>query len=229
MFLPLHDGAPLRFLRRPVVTYLLILSNVAIYLTVSQGLLGDPERIDLALGAIPAVLLDHASLEKGLALVPAPLTPITSQFLHAGFGHLAGNMLFLWVFGDNVEDAFGSLRYFAFYLACGVAGTLAFALADPTSEAPLIGASGGISGVVVAYLLLYPRLRVFGLAFNLVPLRLPAVWFLGAWIAVQILSALASEHSEVAFWAHVGGIACGAALTPLLRRAAAPLFSERTA
>jgi membrane associated rhomboid family serine protease len=175
------------------------------------------------------VLLDHASLAKGLALIPEPLTLLTSQFVHGGFGHIIGNMLFLWVFGDNVEDAMGSARYIIFYLACGIGGALAFSIADPMSQAPLIGASGAISGVVVAYLILYPRMRVFGLVLNILPLRLPAIWCLGGWISLQLVSALSSEHSEVGFWAHVGGIVCGALLTPFMHRSAAPLFSPRRA
>ncbi len=229
MFLPLHDGAPMRFLRRPIVNFALIGLNVLVFLLMSAGVLGDTERIDLALGTIPAVLFDHSTLAKGLAIVPEPLTLLTSPFIHGSFGHIAGNMLFLWVFGDNVEDAMGSLRYLGFYFACGVAGALAFCLADPTSQAPLIGASGAISGVVVAYLILYPRIRVLGLVLNIIPLRVPAIWCLGGWIALQVVSALTTEHSEVGFWAHVGGVVCGAALTPLLHRAAAPLFSQRRA
>ena len=227
MFLPLYDGAPLRFLRRPVVNYALIATNFLIFFLMTAGAFGDADRIDLALGAIPAVLFDHSALAKGIALVPAPLTLLTGLFIHANFAHIAGNMLFLWVFGDNVEDAMGSSRYLAFYLTCGVVGALVYGLMDQTSQAPLIGASGAISGVVTAYLVLYPRMRVFGLVLNILPLRLPAVWCLGGWIALQVVSALTNQGSNVGFWAHVGGIACGALLTPFLHRPAAPLFDQR--
>ena len=229
MFLPLPDGAPLRFIRRALVNNALIALNILIFIAMNAGLFGDTERLDLALGVIPAVLLDHSTLAKGIALVPAPMTLLTSVFIHAGFAHLIGNLIFLWVFGDNVEDAMGSGRYLLFYLACGVAGGLVYAATGPLSESPLIGASGAISGVVAAYMLLYPRMRVFGLLLNILPLRLPAAWCLGAWIALQLISALGAEHSEVGFWAHVGGIACGLALTPLLHRPGAPLFGSRTA
>jgi len=229
MFLPLYDGAPMRFLRRPVVNYALIALNILVFLAMSQGLLGDTDRLDLALGAIPAVMFDHSTLAKGLALVPEPATLLTSLFVHANLAHISGNMLFLWVFGDNVEDAMGSVRYLAFYLLCGMAGALMYCVADTTSEAPLIGASGAISGVVAAYLILYPRMKVFGLVLNILPLRLPAIWCMGAWIVVQIISALGNDQSGVGFWAHVGGLGCGALLTPFLHRPAAPLFSSREA
>ncbi len=227
MFMPLYDGAPLRFMRWPLVNCTLIAINVAVFLAMNAGILGDVERLDLAFGAIPAVLMGQSSLAKGLALIPEPFTLLTGLFIHAGYGHIIGNMLFLWVFGDNVEDAMGSARYLVFYLACGIAGALLYAFADPASEAPLIGASGAISGVVVAYMLLYPHIRILGLLLNLIPLRMPAVWCLGAWAFLQIVSALSNEETGVGFWAHVGGIVCGAILTPVFHRVEAPLFSSR--
>lgn len=136
--------------------------------------------------------------------------------------HMATNMLFLWVFGDNVEDAMGSPRFLAFYLLCGVAGAFAYVLTAPHAQAPLIGASGAIAGVVVAYLLFYPRVWIFGLAFNIVPFRVPAWAATGAWIAAQFVAALTLPRGEVSFWAHVGGVLAGAALTPFFRRADAP-------
>ncbi len=227
MFLPLYDGAPMRFLRRPVVNYSLIALNAVVFGLMASGVVGDTDRLDLALGTIPAVLFDYSALAKGIGLVPEPVTLLTSLFVHANIAHIGGNMLFLWVFGDNVEDAMGSGKYLAFYLLCGVAGSLAYSVADPTSTAPLIGASGAISGVVAAYLMLYPSMRVFGLVMNILPLRLPAAWCLGAWIALQVVSALTNGDSSVGFWAHVGGICCGAVLTPIFHRAGAPLFSSR--
>ena len=228
MFIPLHDGVPLTYLRRPLVNYVLIFSNILIFVLVAYGPLDRP-RLELALGFIPAVLFDKAVLAKGLALVPGWVTLFTGMFLHGGWMHLAGNMLFLWVFGDNVEDAMGSLRYLVFYVASGVAGALLYAVMAPTSQAPLIGASGAIAGVIAAYLIFYPRVRVFGLAFNYIPLRIPAAWILGAWFLFQIGSALMAKDSEVGWWAHVGGFALGALLTPFLRRREVALFSPRVA
>jgi membrane associated rhomboid family serine protease len=217
MFIPLYDGVPLTRLRRPLANYALIAINVIAFVVVTYGPL-DPQRIDLALGMIPAVVFDHAVLAKGLALVPAWVTPFTGMFLHASWLHLAGNMLFLWVFGDNVEDAMGSARYVVFYLASGFAGAMLYALMAQTSQAPLIGASGSIAGIIAAYMILYPRARILGLAFTYIPLRIPAVWMLGVWFLLQLFAALTSAGADVGWWAHVGGFAFGALLTPVLRR-----------
>lgn len=228
MFIPLHDGVPLTYLRRPVANYALIAANILIFVVVNYGPV-DTQRIDLALGVIPAVFFDHAVLAKGLALVPAWMTFLTGMFLHASWLHLGGNLLFLWVFGDNVEDAMGSLRYTGFFVAAGIAGALLYAIMAPTSQAPLIGASGGIAGVIAAYLILYPRARVFGLAFTYIPLRVPAAWVLGAWFLLQIFAALTATETDVGWWAHVGGFAFGAITVPLLRRREVVLFSPREA
>lgn len=227
MFIPLHDGTPMRHLAAPRTAWTLIAVNVGVWLAGRFGLFGDMARVDTALGAIPAVLLGHAELAASLALVPSWATPFTAMFLHGNLFHLVGNMLFLWVFGDNVEDAMGHLRFLLFYLACGLAGTLLYAGMAPQSEAPLIGASGAVSGVIVAYLMLHPRVRVFGLVFNWLPLRIPAYWCLGLWIVFQIVNAVLGGESEVGWWAHVGGILAGAVLTPLMRRPGVVLFSAR--
>lgn len=229
MFIPLYDGVALRFMKRPNATYVILGLNIAMYLLVSSGLLGNEGRIDVALGMIPAVLFGTAKVDPSIALVPGVLTIFTGIFLHGGFLHLTGNMLFLWVFGDNVEDAMGSLRFTIFYLACGIAGALLFAIVRQDSQSPLIGASGAISGVVVAYLMLYPRVHVFGLAFAWLPISIAALYVILAWITLQIGSALFSSDPEVGWWAHVGGIAAGALLTPLLKRPQVPLFGTRTA
>jgi len=229
VFIPLYDGVALRFMKRPNATYAILGLNVLMYLLVSSGLLGNENRIDVALGMIPAVVFGSAKIDPSIALVPGMLTFFTGIFLHGSFLHLLGNMLFLWVFGDNVEDAMGSLRFTAFYLACGIAGALLFALVRQESQSPLIGASGAISGVVVAYLMLYPRVHVFGLAFSWLPISIAAFYVILAWIALQIVSALFSSDPEVGWWAHVGGIATGAVLTPLLKRAEVPLFGTRMA
>ena len=227
MFVPIHDGAPLRHIVRPHVTWTLIAVNVAIWAAGALGWLGDIARLDTALGVIPAVVLGEARLAPDLALVPTWMTLVTSMFLHGGFFHLATNMLFLWVFGDNVEDAMGGRRFALFYLLSGLGGAAAYVITAPHAEAPMIGASGAIAGVIVAYLLFYPQVRIFGLAFNVVPFRIPAWTALGVWIAVQVFSALFLPLGEVGFWAHVGGVVAGAALTPVLRRPGAALGWSR--
>ncbi|MDB5649975.1 MAG: rhomboid family intrarane serine protease, partial [Hyphomicrobiales bacterium] len=181
------------------------------------------------LGFIPAVLFGSATLAPDLSLVPPGATLVTSLFLHAGFAHVTGNMLFLWVFGDNVEDAMGSLRFLVFYLLCGISASLTYALMAPTSQSPLIGASGAVSGVVVAYLLLYPRANVLGLIFAWLPLRIRAFWLIGGWVLFQLGSAIFSPDAGVGWWAHVGGMLAGVVLTPLLKRRDVPLFGTRIA
>jgi membrane associated rhomboid family serine protease len=229
MFIPIHDGVALRYMRLAVTTKAVLGVNIALYLAALAGWLGDAGRIDLEFGFIPAVLFGSATLAPDLSFVPPGATLVTSLFLHAGFAHLAGNMLFLWVFGDNVEDAMGSLRFLVFYLLCGLAASLTYALMAPGSQAPLIGASGAVSGVVVAYLMLYPRVNVLGLIFAWLPLRIRAGWLIGAWILFQLGSAIFSADAGVGWWAHVGGMLAGAILTPLLKRRDVPLFGTRIA
>lgn len=216
--IPLRDENPIRIV--PVVSWGLIAACVAIFLfQVAFG----PEifnRMIFGLGVIPAVLLGHARLPPEIELVPPLLTVFSSMFLHGGWLHLAGNMLYLWIFGDNIEDRLGSLRFLLFYLACGAAAVFAQAMPAPESVVPMVGASGAISGVLGAYLLWFPRARVLVLVpfgFVLQAIRLPAVWVLGLWFLVQLLSSLAAPEGEggVAFRAHLGGFVAGLLLAPL--------------
>ncbi|MGL5361973.1 MAG: rhomboid family intramembrane serine protease [Bosea sp. (in: a-proteobacteria)] len=227
MFMPLHDGVPMRYLRQPTLTYTLIIFCVLIFGW--QAL--DPSEargaaIAAGFGMIPSVLFGQAVLSAELVQVPAPLSVITSIFLHASVMHLVGNMLFLWVFGDNVEDAMGHVRFMLFFLICGMAGALAHAFVNPGSQQPLIGASGAISGVIMAYLMLYPQVRIWGLAFKAIPLRIPALWAIGAWIAVQIVQAFILKEGQVGWWAHLGGLGAGLILTPLFIRREMKLFGR---
>jgi membrane associated rhomboid family serine protease len=227
MFVPLHDGVPLRFMRAPYVTYGLIVACVALYLLTGVG---RPESSQIAIaagfGMIPSVLFGQAALPPELLQLPAWATLFSNVLLHAGFAHLAGNMLFLWVFGDNVEDAMGHWRFLAFFFLCGLAGSLAHAMMNPASEQPLIGASGAISGVIAAYLMLYPRVRIWGLAFTWIPVHITALYALGAWILFQIVSALADPQGHVGWWAHLGGLGAGAALTPIFIHRGVTLFGR---
>ena len=236
MVLPLHDDNPTT--SRPYVTVGLMLANLLVF--VWQHLLLTPEaaeRVVYALGVIPAVLMGREVLPAGLALLPAPATVLTSMFLHGGFLHLAGNMLYLWIFGNNVEEAMGHLRFFGFYVLCGVAAVLAQVLPNPGSVVPMIGASGAISGVLGAYLLLYPRARVLlglPLGFLIVQLgRFPAGWVLVAWFVMQLLmSGLnatratgdAGDAGGVAFGAHIGGFVAGLLLVMIFKRRDVPLW-----
>jgi membrane associated rhomboid family serine protease len=219
--IPISDRHPTR--RTPVVTWTVLgLCVVAFLWQVTGG--GDSfERSIYTLGLIPAVLTGRAVLPPELAVVPAPATIFTSMFLHGGFLHLAGNLLYLWVFGDNVEDRFGRGGYLVFYLACGVVAAFAQVLPEPGSPVPMIGASGAISGVLGAYLLLYPHRRIEVIVpVVIIPYRmvLPAVVVLGLWFVMQLIASLGAPQGEggVAFRAHIGGFVAGLALTPLMSR-----------
>lgn len=221
MFLPLYDLAPLRNLKAPHVTRVLMVATGAGFLVPWSGLLsGGVQEAALRAGLFPAVLFGEATLPASVHAIPAPLTLVTSLFVHGGFVHLIGNMLFLQVFGDNVEDAMGHLRFLVFYLACGVVAGLSYAAMSPHSEQPLIGASGAVAGVIGAYLVLHPRARVWGLVFNLIPLRLSAAWLLSLWLLVQAWHAWSGDETTTAWWAHLGGFTAGVLLVLVLRRRA---------
>jgi membrane associated rhomboid family serine protease len=216
--IPLRDENPVS--ATPVVTLALLGACVLVFLwQVSLGA-ADFNRIIFTLGVIPAVLFGHAQLPSEFAMVPPAATVVTSMFLHAGWMHLAGNMLYLWIFGDNVEDRMGRARFLVFYLVCGVAAVFAQALPAPEARVPMVGASGAISGVLGAYLVLFPRARVLVLVpfgFILKVIRLPAVWVLGLWFAIQLVSSLMAPSGEggVAFRAHLGGFVAGLVLAGL--------------
>lgn len=221
---PIRDHNPST--RTPYVTYALIAANVLVYLAM------------LPAGADSRALYD---IYNTYALVPAEFTAgydrwtlLTSAFMHAGFWHLAGNMLFLWIFGDNMEDQLGPVLYLGFYLAAGAAAGLAQVGIEPTSRVPMVGASGAIGGVLGGYLLLFPRARVdilliLGYFFRIFTL---SAWVpLGAWFGLQLVLGLASSDSEggVAYWAHIGGFVAGLILTvPLWLRRGGSGFWDRT-
>lgn len=219
--IPLHDDNPTTI--TPVLTLGLIAICVLVFLW--QLSLGpQQERVIYALGVIPAVLFGHLQLPEALVLVAPTTTVFTSMFLHGGWMHLIGNMLYLWIFGNNIEDAMGHVRFILFYLLCGVAAALAQALPDPQSQIPMIGASGAISGVLGAYLLLFPHARVLvaiPIGFYLHTMRIKAGWVLGFWFVLQLVNTAASAGQEgggVAWGAHLGGFVAGMALLPLFKR-----------
>ena len=214
---PLRDDVPSR--RFPLVTVSIVVVNAVVFLF---QVLAGPAAISIAelFGIVPARITTQ--WQNPLVL----LTLFSSMYLHGGWAHLIGNMWYLWVFGDNVEDRMGRGRFFIFYTLCGlVAGSLQI-IAAPRSTIPMIGASGAIAGVLGAYLLLFPRARVS----TLVPLFLfirivwlPAIVVLGGWFVIQLLNGLASlnvvvQTGGVAWWAHIGGFVVGMALLPVFRR-----------
>ena len=228
MFIPLHDTNRLRFIRRQYVVLALIFSNVAIYaLTYLTRGIGSEQYTALTLGYIPTVVNDYVELSPEFVIVPEEATFLTYAFLHGGWLHLGSNMLFLWVFGDNVEDATGHLRFLVLYLLCAAAGAAAHGLLVPRSEQPLIGASGAVAGVTAAYLILHPKVRVWVLVLGRVPLPLPAWIPLGLWIGMQVVMVVYDPFGEVSWAAHIGGIVAGAVLIVMLRRRGVPLLDRR--
>lgn len=220
MFVPLHDNTPLKVIRFQYVTGALIVINVVAFLmtgafTSEQTLWA----VATGFGIVPVELLNTVDAGQFNNPVPEPLTLITYQFLHGGWMHLLSNMAFLWVFADNIEDAFGHFGFLLFYLLCGIAAGLLHTLMQPESGAPLIGASGAVSGVLAAYLLLYPKARVWILLFMRIPLPISAFWALSGWFALQLLSIFiaSDEEAQVAWWAHIGGFLAGLILTFVLR------------
>lgn len=217
--IPLHDDNPTEI--KPVLTVAIIATCVLVFLwQLSHGAQGPV--IIYALGVIPAVLLGQAQLPVELDWVAPGATVFTSMFLHGGWMHLIGNMLFLWIFGNNIEDAMGHVKFLLFYLLCGVAAVFAQALPDIASTTPMVGASGAISGVLGAYLLLYPRANVLvliPLGFIFTTVRLKAVWVLGIWFAIQFFSSITVQQDGggVAFGAHIGGFIAGMALVPFFK------------
>jgi len=227
MFIPLYDYNVLRTIKTPVVTRSLIVVTVLFFLIFESGLVIDAQMASVgAFGVIPAEFHLGAGLRSELAVIPEPLTLVTYMFLHGGWMHLIGNMLFLWVFGDNVEDAMGHWRFLVFYLLCGAAGGFAHAFASPTSEAPLIGASAAVAGTLSAYLILHPRVKLWVLFLGRIPLKLSAMWVIGAWIAFQFFNLFVALDEDTSYWAHIGGLVAGAALIPFMRRPDVPLFDQ---
>lgn len=218
---PLRDNVSVR--RFPIVVLLLILINVVIFLF--EAFLGPAAMVlTETFGVIPARLTTQWGDPWVL------LTLFTSMYLHGGWAHVLGNMWYLWIFGDNIEDRMGRVRFFVFYTLCGVIANLLQVVAAPASEIPMIGASGAIAGVLGAYLLLYPQARVSTLVLAFYFYRivwLPAVIVLGGWFLIQLLNGLASlnvvmQTGGVAWWAHIGGFVTGMVLLPFFRQRRIP-------
>lgn len=226
VFLPLKDDNKLRYISFQFATVTLIVINVLVFLW--QDSQGDNGLVKFATsaGVIPTALLGDAKLPAQYALMPPEVTLITYMFLHGDWWHLLGNMLFLWVFGDNVEDAMGAFRFVIFYLICGVVAGLAHSYANIGSEAPLIGASGATAGVIGAYVMLFPRVRMWSLALMRIPLKLPAYFVILAWLAVQVFFVFYNSDDGTAWWAHIGGFAAGILLVVIFKRSDQPLFGD---
>src|SRR5881296_1124310 len=230
--IPLRDDNPTTI--KPVVTVALIVVNAMVFM---YQLSLEPKQGELFVyefGAIPAVIFGSGNLPPEVEAIPETIPPVltifTSMFLHGGFMHLIGNMLYLWIFGNNIEDAMGHARFIVFYVVSGVAASFAHVFTNLDSTVPAIGASGAKSGVLGAYLLLYPRAQVL----VLVPLGLftrimyiPAGFVLGFWFILQLLQGTMSggQGGGVAWWAHIGGFVAGMALVGLFKHRSVKFFN----
>ena len=220
MVLPIYDDNPFSPPVKPVVSWGLIAVNLAILLYEMGASQLALDRIIDSFSLTPAAFIGDIGAR---GWVPAFLTIITYQFFHADLTHVVGNMIFLWVFGDDIERVLGRGRYLAFYLLCGIVGGLVFVANDPHSTIELIGASGAVAGVVVGYVMLRPCAKITVLL-GIIPLRISAYWVVGLFIISQLWNLGASSKSEVAYWCHFGGMLGGALLFPLLKPRGVRLF-----
>ena len=220
MVVPLYDDNPFAAPVKPVVTWCLIAVNLAVFFyEAGASQLALDQMID-TFSLTPAAFTGHMPAR---GWVPAFATIVTYQFFHADIAHLVGNMVFLWVFGDDVERAIGRWRFLAFYLLCGVVGGLVFIAIDLRAGIELIGASGAIAGLVVAYVMLRPCAKITVLL-GIIPLRISAYWVVGLFVLTQLWNLGASSKSEVAYWCHFGGMLGGGVLFPLMKPRGVKLF-----
>lgn len=219
MVMPLWDDNPFTKPTKPWVTWGIIALNVVVFII--QVAYGDQEEAIVKSYALTPVALTHPT--SMLSMLPTDLTLVTYMFLHADIFHLLGNMIFLFVFGDDIEEALGPLRFVVFYLTCGIVGALVFAASGPQSAIPLVGASGAIAGVIAAYLMLRPCAKIRVLAFWFV-FKLDAFWVIGIWALLQFIQLASPTNDDVAYWCHIGGLAAGAVLFPIMRQPGVELF-----
>lgn len=229
-FFPLFDDNPTQ--RQPYISWLIIVFCIIVFFwQESLAPMSEREAI-FQFGFIPANASGIAPLPADFALLPAWMTIFTSMFLHGGWFHIGGNMLYLWIFGDNVEESMGWFKFLLFYALCGIAAALSQAAIDPASRIPMIGASGGIAGILGAYLMLHPKaaIRTFILIIIFVRfINLPAWLVLGIWIGGQFVAvpnALSSDGGGVAYFAHIGGFIAGVIMIPFFKRRDVPLFGR---
>ncbi len=220
MVMPLWDENPFTKPTKPWVTWGIIALNIVVFM-VQVGSGTDAEDAIIRVYAlVPAAISNQNTLA---GIIPADLPLVTYMFLHADIFHLLSNMIFLFVFGDDIEEAMGAVRFFVFYLLCGIGGALAFTLSDPQSLVPLVGASAAISGIIGAYVMLRPCAKIRVLLSYFV-VKLAAFWVIGAWAVLQFFQLAVQSDDGVAYWGHIGGLIAGVALFPLMRRPGVELF-----
>lgn len=224
--IPLHDDNPTQ--RTPIVTIIFIGICVAVFLYQVNLSQHAAELFALQYGAIPVIVFGQASLPEEAVSFPSTLTLVTSMFLHGSWMHLLGNMLYLWIFGNNIEDAMGHTKFVVFYILSGILAALSHAMTDPSSQIPMVGASGAISAVLGAYLLLFPRAHVLVLLPAIGMTRVAAGIVLGMWFVTQLISGgmnVGATGGGVAFFAHIGGFIAGMALIGFFKRKDVRFFS----
>lgn len=236
MPIPIADENPTRREHRSVITISIIFINVLIFFVYQidfsnffGNMLDAPvsDESILGFGLIPGILLGDEFLSPKFYIIPSGLTLITHMFLHGGLMHLVSNMLILWVFGDNIEQEFGRYSYLGFYLGGGVVAGLTHAVVLSTDIGPLIGASGAISAVAAAYLLLHPKAKLWILLFFVLPVKIPAWSAIGAWIVYQFWAAAQEGGEAIAWWAHIGGFAFGIGFVIIFKRhLISPVFTN---
>jgi membrane associated rhomboid family serine protease len=202
----------------PFVNYGLMAANIIVFVIALGFSPAANERFEQAFGFMPELFFYDPGLGHTVPI-------LTYMFVHDGWEHIIGNMLFLWIFGDNIEDAVGHLRYLAFYLMCGFAAALVHGFIDPHSTVALVGASGAIAGIVAAYLLLRPCAKIEVLIFFIIPKAIHAYWVLGFWVLMQVWEVLKHASDGVAWWAHIGGLASGALLILVMRKPGVELLA----
>jgi membrane associated rhomboid family serine protease len=230
LFMPVWDLNPLKKIKYQYVTVAIIVINILVYFLFETHLiLNSPASFVNALSFEPR---DFRTLDAFFQHIPEQFRLITYMFLHGNVMHLIGNMVFLYVFGDNVEDAMGHVRFILFYLLCGVVAALVHSALTSAPQLPLLGASGAISGVIGAYLVLHPNIRVWVLmpvpVLPFLPLRFSAAFVITLWIAYQIFSALFLTDGATAWWAHIGGFVTGVLLVTIMKRPGVRLFDAAT-
>ncbi len=224
MFLPLHDKNRLRHIQFQGVTIVLIVTNCLVFLWQTTLPPEETTAVYLQGGLVPTAFLTSTMLPPDFSYWPIWSSIVTHMFLHGSWMHLGINMVFLWVFGDNVEDAMGHARFFVFYILCGVIAAMTHVAFEADSGVPMIGASGATSGIIGAYLLLFPRVRVWVLALFKIPIRIPVFLALIAWFGYQVLFVFLDPGTGTAWWAHIGGFVAGVVLVALFLRPGVRLF-----
>jgi membrane associated rhomboid family serine protease len=220
MVMPIYDDNPFTQAVKPVVTWCLIAANLAVFLYEMGASQLALDRVIDTYSLTPAVLTGDIPAR---GWVSPFLTPFTYQFFHADLAHFLGNMIFLWVFGDDVERALGRLRFLFFYLLSGALGGLLYVTTDRHSVIELIGASGSIAGVIIGYVMLRPCAKITVLL-GIIPLRISAYWVIGLFVLTQLFNLGSASKSEIAYWCHFGGMLAGAVLFPLLKPPGVKLF-----